>query len=103
MSGGFFVTCDDAVCTDAVTRTPFRSGQCLANPAQYGSRSVIFHCGAGSVPPSLVFNALNGFDASYGPAPAAGLRGGSSDGSAAVVGMATAILGIAAAAVIIAR
>lgn len=28
---GFFLTCDDAVCTNAVTRTPFASGQCLVS------------------------------------------------------------------------
>ena len=96
-AGGLFLTCDDAVCTTVATRTPFASGGCLPNPAQYGARSVVFSCGNGSVPDALVLSELQGgAAASFGPAPLSRLQPRSGAGATAL-SAAAALLGVGAA------
>jgi hypothetical protein len=45
--GGSFVACDDATCSRCNPPTAFAAGQCVPNPPEFGSRSVLFNCGTG--------------------------------------------------------
>lgn len=93
-TAGFFLSCGDATCSSVTSRTPFRAGECLPNPAQYGSRSVVFRCGAGSVPDAEVDAAIAGLP--MGPAPQ-GIRGASGAFEVTAAGVTIAVGAVTAA------
>lgn len=75
----------------------FQGGQCLPNPAQFGSRSVIFQCAPGPIPDSQIAPVTGGGSR---PAPVTGPGGGESSAAAITVGGAVLMAGVAAAAAV---
>lgn len=91
---GVFEACDDTTCGRCNPPTPFTTGQCVPNPPEFGSRSVIFNCGAGSGGGGGGVSPVTGGGNVTAPAPA-----GSGSGAASVaVSITAAGVAVAAAA-----
>lgn len=87
---GFFQACEDSACSKCDERVPFQGGQCLANPPEFGSRSVVFQCARGPEPDSS-------FVGIFGPVIAPAPQGASGAMEVTVAGTVFAV-GVGAAA-----